>query len=492
MVPLIQLAAGMIVFHSDALLSSTYLLGFALCVVAGATLATSDDKDLLLNGLMGGFVAAAVVSAAIALAQWQEVGVGQVLLMADMPRGGRPYGNLGQPNHLATLLSLGIVSLVYWYEEKRISGVVLSLCSAFLGFALLMTQSRAAWLILFVLGVWYGTCSRRFESRITPAKVVSGWAVFVMGVLVWRPLNDALFLSSATTLGERVKPGMRLAHWQALWDALMTRPWAGFGWNQVSMAQLSAAEQHHLGGELLFNSHNELLDLLIWNGLPIGGLLIVLLAFWFVRHIRACRSVQQCALLAAVAAVFVHGMVEYPLSYAYFLLPVGLMMGALEGLRDRAPTRRWPIWMFAGPVLLSTGMVVYTGIEYMKVEQAARVARLVGAGIGVDRVAEAPPPDTWLIDGQREYIRFIGTQARPGMSPEELEWMRRVTTRFTYSSAMFRYALATALNGHPDNARHTLETLCNLHGKERCDEGREAWEELRKKHPQVSSVTFPR
>ena len=43
-------------------------------------------------------------------------------------------------------------------------------------------------------------------------------------------------------------------------------------------------------GEYIEHSHNLVLDLLVWNGIPIGGLIILALAWWFIAHIRACRN----------------------------------------------------------------------------------------------------------------------------------------------------------------------------------------------------------
>lgn len=487
-VPLVQWATGLIMFHSDAILSATYVAGFALCIAVGAG-HMRHDKEFFLDGLFGSLVAAAVISSAIALAQW--LGFGESLLTIDIPRGGRPYANLGQPNHLATLLALGALGLLRWYEQGRMSGAVLGLGWCWLGFGMVMTQSRVSWMFVGTIGLWLLLNRRRVSWRLPVLGVAAGAGTFVLGVLAWRPLNDLLFLSTATTLGERIKPGMRLVHWHTLWDALWTRPLSGFGWMQVSMAQEAGSRTPDAGGELLFNSHNFMLDLLIWNGVPIGVVLLLVLAWWFWKRIRACKSVDQCVLLAAIATVFMHGMVEYPLSYAYFLLPVGFMMGALDGMAEETRTWRMPMPAAVSAVVAAMAMTLYTGAQYLKVEEAGRIARLVGARIGVDRVAEAPPPDVWLIDGQREYIRFINTPAVPGMSEAQLDWMRQLTRRFTYAAAMYRLALAEGLNGHPKEAQERLESLCRLHGKLVCDELRVDWTDRQAEQPQLRQIQFP-
>ena len=471
-IPLIQLCFGEVLFHADAVLSAGYVAGWALSISAAATLIRRDGA-FFMDGLTACLVFASVASTGIALSQWLDVG--KNLFANEIIPGNRPYGNLAQPNHLATLQMLGLVALIRWYDVRRVSRPVLIIGFTWLAFGMVMTQARVAWAAIVVLGAWFAWNARRSALRLTPATVGSGIALFGAGVIAWKPLNDLLLISSATTLGERIKPGMRLVHWQTLWDALWASPWTGYGWQQVSMAQRSGADAHPSTGELLFNSHNIALDLLLWNGVPLGALLLLTLAWWLVRQLRLCRSADQCMLIAGVAAIAIHGMVEYPLSYAYFLLPAGLMMGALEGIEPSGALRVFPCRVFAAPWALSGALLVWTGYEYVQVEESARTARLVAAGIGTDKVSYAPPPDVYLLDNQREFIRLVGTPAAPNMSEAQIDWMRRVTSRFTYASAMYRFALAAALNGHGDEAKRVLHTMCKIHGPERCEEGREGW-----------------
>jgi len=488
LIPLAQLGFGEVLFHADAVLSAGYVAGWALSIVAAATL-VRHDKDTFLDAFTACLVFASAASTGIALSQWLDVG--KNLFANEIIAGNRPYGNLGQPNHLATLQMLGVVALLRWYEVRRISRGVLALAFTWLAFGMVMTQARVAWVAIIALAAWYAWNAKRCAFRLKPVDAGAGVALFAIGVAAWKPLNDLLLMSTATTLGDRIKPGMRLIHWKTLWDALWASPWTGYGWQQVSMAQRAGADAHPSTGELLFNSHNFALDMLLWNGVPLGGLLLLALAWWAVRQLRLCRSSDQCMLIAGIAAIAIHGMVEYPLSYAYFLLPAGLMMGALEGLEPSGRLRTLPRWAFAAPWSLCVALVIWTAYEYIQVEEAARTARLVGAGIGVDKVSFAPPPDVFLIDNQREYIRFIGTPAVAHMSEAEIDWMRRVTSRFTYASAMYRFALAAGLNGHGDEARHVLYTMCKIHGPERCDEGREGWLDLQRQHPELAGIDFP-
>jgi O-antigen ligase len=488
---LLQLALGQIAFKSDAAVSGAYLLAFAAAVATGQRLTSrADTQRPLLDGLAWTLFAAALLSALIALVQWQQLRWS--IFIVDLRLGDRPYANLAQPNHLASLLCLGIVAGLYLYEARRLSAPTLTLTTALLGWGLVMTQSRTGWLFGALLLLWWAWKHQTARLRLRGTALVASLALFAVGVASWSAVNEALLLSAPQNFESRLQAGTRWIHWPTLWDAAWREPWFGYGWGQVVLAQQAAVLDHPPVGEWLLQSHNLLLDLMIYNGVPIGLTVFGLLVWWFVRHIRACRSVEQWALIAAVGTVFTHALLEYPLDYAYFLLPTGVMMGALEALHP-APAGRLqvPRWAFAAVLTGLAGMLVWITAEYLKVESATRQLRFVMLGIGVDKVPNAPVPDVWLLDQPREFHRYWMTPATPGMSAEQLDWMRRVSMREPRPPAQLRYALAAGLNGRPEEAALTLARLCKMHAAIRCDEGRESWAAAQQQHPVLRSIPYP-
>jgi len=488
-VPLLQYVAGQVWFLSDAALSATYLLAFAACIVAGQVLG-NHRAAAFVEGLMGALLAAALVSTAIALLQWLEFR-GSIFVVEQQP-GGRPFGNMAQPNHLATLIGLGLIAVVRLYELRRFSGITTAITAAFLGWGMVTTQSRTGWLFLALFTVWWAWNFRRLGLRLQPAAILAALLLFGVAVWAWEPLNNALLLSSNGTLEGRFNPGPRKAIWPLLLDAAFRHPWTGYGWSQVVVAQETAALDHTAAGYWFLQGHNLVLDLVLYNGIPIGIAVTGCLAWWFIRQIRACRSVEQWALLGSVAAIFAHALVEYPLHYAYFLLPAGLMMGALEALH---PLPAWAVPMprsvFAVVMAALAAMLFWIGAEYVQVESAVRQLRFVLQGIGVDKVPDAPLPDVRLLDEPRELHRFLLAQPRPGMTPDELEWMRRVSMREPRAIPMLRYALATGLNGRPQEAELTLRRFCKMHLARSCDEGRDSWRAVQDHYAVLRSIPYP-
>ena len=486
-VPLLQFWAGQVEFVSDAVLAALYIAAFALAMVAGATLVQTRRQEFI-GGLFGAFLVAGIVSTGLAAVQWLQLG--PIGYIGDLGPGSRPYANLAQPNHLATLLTLALVGVLWLFETRRIGAAASSLATAWLGLGLVMTQSRTGWLIILALAGSIFLMRRRTSLRTTLATVGIGVALFIASLVLWQPISEALLVASES-FGQRLQSSPRFLLWRAFIDALSASPWVGYGWTQVGRAAQAASLEHITQQGLFINSHNLLLDLLLWNGVPLGLTLTGALVWWFARQLRRCLDVERWLLLAAVGAVFVHAMFEYPLEYAYFLLPVGFVMGALDGINSEPSGWRTSKWIFAVPLGFLMGMLGWIGVEYMTVEESARQMRLVMAGIGVDKVPSVPAPDVHVLDAPREFHRYWLTRARVGMTATELEWMRKVVARYPVPPAQLRYALAAGLNGRPTESIETLTRLCFMHPPERCQEAQAAWLQSQKQYPQLKAIAFP-
>ena len=481
-----QLILGQINFVSDGVLVQLFLVGFALSMVVGATLAETQ-REAFLGAVCGALLAAGLVSMGMAAFQWLQVG--DAPYVAWIPPGERPIANLAQPNHLASLLALALLSALRLYETGRIGGRTLWLVALWLGLGLVMARSRTTWVAapLFALG-WL-LMRRRTSVRLRARPLLLWLALFGIGVLLWGPLSNAVGTIAPISLEQRVQAGGgRLRIWSVLLEALLAKPWLGYGWSQVSHAGLVGSLHHFTGEAMLRNSHNTLLDLLLWNGVPLGLLFIGALAWWWFVQLRACVSAERWVLLSAVGVVFVHAMFEYPFEYLYFLLPVGLLMGVLDVSVNRLGVpRRVPRAAVASALVGLTAAVAWVGVEYMRVEEGSRDNRMLAAGYA----RSANLPDVTLLDEPREYMRFWRTEARAGMTEGELVWMRKVVERNPAPPSLLRYAIAMGLNGRPDEAAQTLVQLCNMHRVSSCAEGRKSWGVAQERFAPLRSVPYP-
>jgi len=171
-------------------------------------------------------------------------------------------------------------------------------------------------------------------------------------------------------------------------------------------------------------------------------------------------------------------------------VPLGLLMGTVQGHVEERPSGLRAKWL-AAPVAALAGMLIWIGVEYVRVEEAARQLRFVLAGVGVDKVPYVAPPEVRLLDGPREFHRFWNTPARAAMPAADVDWMRDVVERNPERQAMLRYALAAGLNGRAADAASTLTALCKLRSSRRCSQSRQFWAEAQSLNPQLRNIPFP-
>lgn len=487
-VPLMQGLFGQIAFVADSALPTLYLLGMALCVAGAANLAAVQPLRWT-DALQTALLAAAMASSALALTQWLRVTV-PALSVDYVAPGGRAFANLSQPNHLATLLGLGLSAVLYFYERRLLGPVASVAAAAWLGWGLLMTQSRVGWVFVALMGLWW-TAGRHY-LRLRGRAVLAGLVLFVLGVVSWDSLNSALLLGvPIESLDRRLQSNSRLDHWFAIAEAIQQAPWTGWGWNQVSRAYLAIGYERPIGYEFAQNAHNIVLDLSIWAGVPLALLVGYASLRWAWLRARDCRDGARWSLLLAVGAIGAHALTEYPLDYAYFLLTLGLLIGTLEGQALPATVLRAPRATALVPWALCSVMLGWIAVEYTRVEEAARGVRLVMAGVGVDKVPYVAPPEVRLLDAPREYHRYWNARAKRDLNPEELDWMRTVTERNPFPPAMLRYALAAGLNGRGGDAANMLRAICNTYEVRRCEEARESWRAAREQFPELGSIPMP-
>jgi len=486
LVPMLQWATGMVPYRSDALLPAAYLLAFALMIVSGRQLARSDRA--FVGALFCTLCAGAFVSVGLGLAQWLQLG--SYAFLHPMQAGDRVSANFAQPNHLATLLGLGIAGVLWYYESRRIAGWVAAVGLGFLIFGLVMTRSRVGWLFATVFILLWLLYRKRLVLRASVGAVGATAALYAAAVLAWAFINRVLTGQDVVALAARAQAGDRWVHLQTLWDAVWRSPWVGYGWNQVSIAQQAAVLDHPPTFEWLGSSHNQLLDLLVWNGLPLGLIAVGVIVWWASSRMHRCANVDTWALLAALGVLFVHSMVEYPLAYAYYLLPAGLLVGAVEA---RTAEPRTSVILSLGRVPYASAAIALAGVlyvicdEYLEVEEAVRRVRMRDAGY----VQGAVVPDVELLDGPREYVRLWVTRNDEGDPDADIDWLRTVTRRYATPPALLRYAVATAVRGRDDESRRTLEILCRISRPTHCDQGRQYWATLAERHPRMSAIRFP-
>jgi O-antigen ligase len=490
-VVLVQFSIGKLLFAGDAVMASLYIGLWLTAVFVWRLLGDSSGHHDGLNVLMAAWLFAALLSVGIALVQWTGA-FSLGIYGADLPPNARPFANLAQPNNFSSVCFVGLCSLLWLHQLCKLGSATLIFAAGFLLFGMVLSQSRTGWLQIGLLIAWGLTLRVRARLRISCAQLLLMGLAFAAGVLLLPLISDALLLSAGRSLDEQMRPGVRLPYWAAMLDAIGREPLMGYGWQQVGTAQQDVAPDHPAVGDYFEHAHNFVLDLLLWNGIPVGGLVVVMLSWWLIVHVRAVHDARVVWLLAVVGGVVSHGMLEFPLEYAYFLIPVGLAMGAIDGL---TPAQGMTLRVPRRTLLLGTGVLtlvfVVTASDYLKAEENYRTLRLESARIGVGGIV-TPAVDLHVLTQLEAFLQFARIEAQPNMQPEQVEWMRKVALRFGYPPVLYRYALAAGLNGQPEIAQLTLERICRIHSSQQCAEAQQGWTVLQSRYPQLIGIRVPK
>lgn len=493
MVPLVQIAFGQIIFAGDGWVASLYVMGFALAVLSGFRLMQATHGGIASAfPIFVGLFFSALLSVGVAIHQWLDLGIFG-LFIVEMKPGDRVYANLSQPNQFATLLMLGLASVAFLYESRMLRASIGVVSASILSFGLAMTQSRTPVLALCLIIPFYFAIRKKAQLRISGLALACVVGVFFVAAIWWSEINNWLLLSSVSSLNDRTTESARFILWHSTVDALLRSPWVGYGWNQAGLAQQVVALDYPALRVFFDSSHNLFLDLALWNGIPLAIVISILLIVWLFDQVRGCCNPLVWSVLIAVIAVSSHALVEYPLSYAYFLIPMGFMVGVLSQANESGSFLKMRVQMPRGVVLgiglMACAIFLLVASEYARFEDKWRQIRYEQARVGT---TESKVNLNMIVLTQlREYAHLARTKPTPGMSSEDLNWMRQVSERYPWAAPTYKYAHAMALNGYPEAASAALAKLCKIQSRALCQKAIDEWRDLEKQSPVFQMVEIP-
>lgn len=484
-VPIIQWVVGLVFWRGDALIAGLYIVAAAMAVAVGRNLYVCMGRGVV-EFAAWVVVFGGVISVWIALVQWLSL-VGSVFIV-DLPSGWRPYANMAQPNNLATFLCMGVASILYLWERSRIGAWSAGILAAFIVVGLVLSQSRTSWLAAIFLLIWWHWCGGRAALHMSMQTLFMWVATYAVLVCSYPWVAELLYLPFIG-LQERAQGLHRLDLWLQLGQAVLSGGWWGYGWNQVSVAQVSVSLEYPVP-LLVEHSHNFFLDVLIWNGPLIGLIIIGFIIFWGVGLIRRVDTLESTYLLMVVGFVLLHAMLEFPLEYAFFLIPVCMFLGMVELDQENVEVLMLPRWV--GGAVFIFGLAVMGSVwrEYRVVENDYRLMRFETARIG-HLQSKLDDSSMALLDQVQGFLTFARTEAALGMSDAELDWMRRVAHRYPYPPSILRYALALSLSGYPEQSVVEMKRLRSLHGDELYEEARLSMISMKEKYPEVIFYELP-
>lgn len=481
-----QFSVGYITFFGDAVVLTGYISLCVACLSLGyAGSKNSSVFDVLASTLLiGAFVSTVVVFVQV-LDIWESS-----TWINRMPQLRRPGGNLGQPNQVATLLLMGLASLVFLFETKKLGRVASVLLALSLLVGLAITESRTGMLSIFILALWWFAKRKTIDFKLSPWTVILAGTGFLLLFWRWPVLMDEILQSADIEAKVNTSLGGRWVVWPQLIEGIWQRPWFGWGFGQVSTAQ-NVVVDAFASSEPFTYAHNILLDFALGIGIPLTVLLGAMSMVWLWRRLKSARSLVPWYCLAMVLPVAIHSMLEFPFAYAYFLVPVMFSLGALDGFVGIKPAIRLGVKSVAAMLLVITVIMAWSALEYVSIEEDFRIVRFESLKLG-STPSDYERPKVVLLTQLDALLKGGRIVPKPGMSADEVDLARTVALRFPWPATQSRYALSLALNGNPNEAIRQLRVMRALHGEKTYAQVRDGWViTAEEKYPQLRNLQLP-
>ncbi|WP_107688550.1 PglL family O-oligosaccharyltransferase [Neisseria wadsworthii] len=278
-------------------------------------------------------------------------------------------GQLAQRNHLGHYLMWGVIAAAFLWSQRRVSNWFGCFMTVYLALIMGMVNSRslfayvAAIALLAVFWRW-----RRGKEGNHALKVFLFALLMVVVVQLSFDKLMALmgidYFSALDRMGSKdFASSPREVEWARAWHIFLAAPIWGHGWESYSLQSFltnvfPTGWRNDETSVLYTHSHNIVLQILADMGL-VGALLVFGGLLWVVwPYFKKPVSNENFLPLALLSVSFCHSLLEYPLWYVYFLVPVGLMLGMQDTEQIADSDRPQIKWLNWGVAVLSIFIIV--------------------------------------------------------------------------------------------------------------------------------------
>jgi len=433
-------------------LGATAIIGAGLAVLLVAQGLSQDARRLAAEALCCGLLVAGLASVAIGVMQVFLPDAADGIVIARSGVVGSAVGNLRQPNHLASLMMWASIGAVFVTERRGWREALPPLLCAFV-FTVVLSASRTGYIGIAMLALWGivdRTLSRSARLSLLATPLMLGVCWWLMAQ--WSAESGHAF-RAASRLAEGAGSPTRLAILRDAWALTVANPWLGVGWGEFNFAwSLTPFPDRPIA--FFDHTHNIASQLAVELGLPWAGAILALLAWALCKAWNGAGRADgdaplRRAALMMVLTIGLHSLLEYPLWYAYFLLPACFALGL--ALPARTPDRPAgaAVWQVIG-ILLIAGSV-FAVVDFHRI--AAIYAPSEDAVPLGERIATGQR--SLFFSHQADYA--AATSQPPG--PQALEAARRTAFSLIDARLLMHWSLSLEKTGDVEGARFLADRL---------------------------------
>jgi O-antigen ligase len=461
-IPLAQFLLGQVFFFSTAMMGFIFVFSFWLASVLGYHLSTGNyNREETFTNLSYVFLASGTITGLIALCQWSNLD--SILPgMVNISGTQRPYANFAQPNNMATFLLMSLMSCLYLYEKKKIQTKWLMTCALPIIMGIALSQSRTSWVAAIAIMIYLAIYQYKgiirlkwyYSSLLLFLFIFFIWLFPVLSLLIAQ-MTDAEVIRSRELVSRATGDMSRLAIWQQMLAAIQVQPWFGYGWYQTSVAFVSITDTVQ-GPVWIRSAHNFIIDFLIWNGAVIGVPFLAYFGYLGYQMQRWVKTPESVVGILMIGAFVTHAMFEFPQHYAYFLLPVGFIMGTVLAQRaDMAKQLVMPAWLIKA--IFAVG-VILIAVIYRDYDTAVpKLGQSIRYEQQPEKITNEKP--IFLLTEFNHRIAWIRVDPYTKMSQDEIHEYEKLVVSYPTKYNLLKYIRLLAYNGYVEEAHHQLWRL---------------------------------
>lgn len=314
---------------------------------------------------------------------------------------GVAYGNLRQRNQFATLMNIGLASLLWWVattqrstpkplyllSQRSLPDLLPLLVGSLIGLGNAVSSSRTGLIQLVVIAAltwsWQRQTAMSEVKHLRPVYHVLLVTLLVYAVALW----TMPMLAGLDPLGSgawaRLRSGdaecsSRLTLWTNVIHLIAQKPWIGWGWGELDYAHFITLYPGARFCDILDNAHNLPLHLAVELGLPLA-LLVCSLVTWLLWRAKPWRELDATRQLAWVvlAVIGLHSLLEYPLWYGPFqmaaLLSTWLLWRPPQNWRRPHDSKQFSAIAIYFYCAIATALITFCGFTAWNYHLASQI-----------------------------------------------------------------------------------------------------------------------
>lgn len=293
---------------------------YLILILIFSVICVSENNELI-DFLVFSIFISSVITSLISIIQFFNLECFSIYIRENNST--RYSGNLGQPNHMGTLMLMGFFSCLYIYYKYKFYLILLLI--PLLVFGMVVTQSRTVWVAIFISLIILILKWKYIHKNIK-------FFIFSLPVL-YIAINQ--LLKTLTVLGVNISQRVqvdaaRINLWQDFFKIIPELNIFGIGFKNI--------EYYHFIYGVKFNHnissyHNIIMDMCVIFGV-FGLFFCFYILIKFINILFKLEKNSDIMIYIIAVVIVNHAMFEFPLYYGYFILPLVMIFNYLDRESD--------------------------------------------------------------------------------------------------------------------------------------------------------------